>query len=456
VIFKPHLYQKHAINRILEREAIGLFLGLGLGKTVCALTAASELLHDRFEVSRVLVIAPLRVAETTWSTEKNKWDHLKYLRISKVLGTEKERLAALNRPADIYIINRENTEWVTQLYGKNWPFDMVIVDELSSFKSSKAKRFRALRKVWPLIKRIVGLTGTPAANGLMDLWAQVYLLDRGERLGKTITGYRERYFEPDKRNRTTIFSWKPKPGAEEAIYEKISDICVSMKAADWLELPERIDRIIPVKLPAEARACYAQLEKDLLLPLAGSDIVAGTAAVLTNKLLQMANGAVYDEFGKAQVFHNAKLLALEDTLEAANGKPVLVFYAYKHDFERIINYLKYKGYDARGLASAADIEDWNAGRIPALLAHPASAGHGLNLQAGGNVIVWFGLTWSLEQYLQANGRLDRQGQSESVIVHHLVAEETIDEDVMSALGRKSVGQEALLAALKARIERLKG
>lgn len=447
--FIPHTYQKYAIQRILEQPAVGLFLDMGMGKTVCALTAAAELLHDRFEVTRVLVIAPLRVAEDTWSREAEKWDHLKYLRIAKVLGSEQQRVAALNSDADIYVINRENVEWLVNYFGKRWPFDMVIIDELSSFKSSKARRFRALRKVRPLIKRIVGLTGTPAPNGLIDLWAQIYLLDQGERLGKTITGYRERYFKPDKRSRTVIYSWKPKPGAEKAIFEKLSDICVSMRAEDWFEMPERIDRVIPVQLPQEAQEQYKRLERDLLLPFADGDIVANTAAVLSNKLLQMANGAVYDENRGVKVLHNTKLEFLEEIIEAANGKPVLVFYAYRHDLDRLKAYFP----KARTLDTAKDINDWNSGKIPILLAHPASAGHGLNLQAGGHIIVWFGLVWSLELYQQANARLCRQGQTHSVIVHHLVAEGTIDEDVMKALSDKVKGQDALLEAVKARIEK---
>ena len=390
------------------------------------------------------------MAEDTWAREAAKWDHLRYLRIAKILGPEKQRLAALNIDADIYVINRENVVWLVEHCGKRWPFDMVIIDELSSFKSNKAQRFRALRKVRPLIKRIVGLTGTPAPNGLIDLWPQVYLLDRGERLGKTIRGYRERYFVPGRRNRTTVFNWIPKPEAEKAIYDKLSDICVSMSANDWLELPERIDNFIPVQLSPEAREQYRRLERDLLLPLAGSDVVANTAAALSIKLLQMANGAVYDENGLAKEIHNAKLEALEDILEAANGQPVLVYYSFRHDLERLQRYLK--KHKPRQLKYQADIEDWNRGEIPVLLAHPASAGHGLNLQAGGHIIVWFGLTWSLELYQQANARLDRQGQQQGVIVHHLVAEGTVDEDVKRALEGKALGQEALLSAVKARIE----
>ncbi len=448
--FKPHIYQQIAIQKILNMAAVGLFLDMGLGKTVCTLTAISELLYDRFEVSRVLVIAPLRVAEDTWSREVEKWDHLQHLKIAKVLGTEKQRVAALTSKADIWVINRENVEWLVDFFGKYWPFDMVVVDELSSFKSNKAKRFRALRKVRPLIKRIVGLTGTPAPNGLMDLWAQVYLLDRGERLGKTITGYRDRYFTPGQRNQMIVYNWKPKPEAEDAIHKKLSDICVSMRAEDWLKLSDRIDNIVHVQLSPAMKDTYKQLEKDLLLPFTSGDVVADTAAVLSNKLLQLANGAVYDENKGVKELHDAKLQAVEDIIEAANGKPVLVFYAYKHDLSRL--QARFKG--AKTLDTAKDIEDWNAGGVPILLAHPASAGHGLNLQAGGNTIVWFGLTWSLELYQQANARLHRQGQKEAVIVHHLVAEGTIDEDVMKVLGGKAKSQDALLEAVKARIKKV--
>jgi SNF2 family DNA or RNA helicase len=407
------------------------------------------LLYNYFDVQKVLVIAPLRVAQKTWTDEVRKWDHLKHLRISKVLGTEKQRLAALQAKADIWVINRENVEWLVDLYGKDWPFDMVVIDELSSFKSSKAKRFRALRKVRPCIKRIVGLTGTPAPNGLIDLWPQVYLLDQGERLGKTVTGYRSRYFDPGKRNRTVIFSWDPKPGAEEAIYSKLEDLCVSMSSEDWLQMPERIDREVMVQIPEAARAKYDQLERNLLLPFAGGDITADTMAILSNKLMQMANGAVYDENGSTREIHQAKLEALDDILEAANGQPVLVFYNYQHDRDRILKHIP----TARVLDTEDDIEKWNQRKIPVMLAHPASAGHGLNLQAGGNIIVWFGLTWSLELYLQAIARLYRQGQDKSVIVHHLIAEGTIDEAVMKALAGRYVSQKALLEAVRARIEK---
>lgn len=448
--YNPHPYQIYATNRIIELPAVGLFLKMGLGKTVATLTAIAELMHDYFIISRVLVIAPLRVAEDTWAREAAKWDHLQYLRIAKVLGSQQQRIRALSSPADIYVVNRENVPWLVEHYGRDWPFDMVVVDELSSFKSSSARRFRALRKVRPLIRRIVGLTGTPASNGLIDLWAQIYLLDRGERLGQTLTGYRNRYFVPGRRNQNVIFEWLPKPEADAAIYVKLSDICVSMSAADWLQLPERIDRVVPVQLPPAARAEYKQLERDRLIPLAEGDVVAGEAAVLANKLLQLANGAVYDELHGVHEVHEAKLEALEDLIEAANGQPVLVFYAYKHDLARIQQRFPV----ARKLDTSDDIAAWNAGEISLLLAHPASAGHGLNLQAGGHIVVWFGLTWSLELYQQANARLHRQGQEHAVIVHHIIAEDTLDEQVMKVLSGKAAGQEALMEAVKARIERV--
>lgn len=452
--FIPYDYQKIAIEKIINLPAVGLFLEMGLGKTVSALTAIQELLYDRFEVSKVLVIAPLRVAQSTWSGEIEKWDHLQGLRLAKVLGSEKQRIGALHQPADIYIINRENTEWLVDYYGRKWPFDMVVIDELSSFKNPRSKRFRALRKVRPLIKRIVGLTGTPAPNGLIDLWSQIYLLDQGERLGKTLTGYRDRYFDPGRRNQNIVFEWIPKPFAEERIYEKISDICVSMKAEDWLQLPERIDNVIEVELPEKAKSQYNQLEKDLILPLLDSDVTAANAAVLTNKLLQMANGAIYDEFGEAKEIHDAKLEALEEVVEAANGKPVLVAYSYRHDLARIKSRLK--KYNPRTLDSDQDIRDWNAGKIQVLLIHPASGGHGLNLQTGGNIIVWFGLTWSLEWYQQTIARLYRQGQTERVIVHHIVAKGTMDEQVLKALTGKAATQNSLMEAVKVKIEQYKG
>jgi len=450
--FAPYAYQEYAIRRILDLPAVGLFLDMGLGKTVITLTAVDKLMYDSFEISKVLVIAPLRVAEDTWSRESAKWEHLRHLRISKVLGSASQRKAALQADADIYIINRENTEWlVDQLKGK-WPFDMVVIDELSSFKSAQAKRFRALRKVRPLIKRIVGLTGTPAPNGLIDLWPQIYLLDQGERLGRTLTGYRNRYFYPGKRNAQVVFTWEPKPEAPEAIEKQISDICISMKAIDYITMPERIDVTVPVILDNEAMSLYRNMERDAIITLSEQEVIyAGSAAAVSNKLLQMANGAVYDTDGKVQHLHDAKLDKLEDLFEAANGKPILVFYTYRHDEVRILKRFP----EARKLEDVNDIADWNAGKIPMLIAHPASAGHGLNLQEGGNTIVWFGLTWSLELYQQANARLYRQGQKQCVTIHHLVAEGTIDEDVMKVLTGKESRQEALLDAIKARLEEYK-
>ncbi|KLU65704.1 hypothetical protein DEAC_c23340 [Desulfosporosinus acididurans] len=442
--YSPHDYQAFALQQILDKPACALFLDLGMGKTVITLSAINQL-----KPQKALVIAPLRVAEDTWSKECEKWDHLKSLRIAKVLGSEKKRLAALKSIAELYVINRENVSWLVTYYGRKWPFDMVVIDELSSFKSARANRFKALRKVRPLIKRIVGLTGTPSPNGLLDLWPQIYLLDRGERLGKTLGGYRDRYFIPDKRNQEVIFSWKLRPRAEEAIYEKLSDICVSMKAQDYLTMPERIDNIVQVEMSAQEMALYKRLEKDMLLPFAEGDIDAANAAALSNKLLQLAGGAVYDENGGVRLIHRRKLDALEDLWEGANGKPILVFYSYKHDKTRLIDF--FKTVKPRELKTSQDITDWNEGKIEVALAHPASAGHGLNLQAGGHIIIWFGLTWSLELYQQANGRLYRQGQQETVVIHHIITAGTVDEQVVAALNRKETGQTALLDAVKARL-----
>lgn len=446
--FKPHPYQEVAIQHIIDHPASGLLLDMGMGKTVSTLTAVFDLMYDYFDVSRVLVIAPKRVAEDTWSREAEKWEHTKGMTVSKVLGPQKQRIRALMAGADLYVTNRENVEWLVDYYKKEWPFDMVVIDELSSFKSSKARRFRALKKVRPLIKRLVGLTGTPAPNSLLDLWPQMYLLDGGERLGRTLTAYRDRYFQAGARNGHIVYEWRLKDGAEEAIHNKISDICISMQAKDYLKLPERIDHTIHVEMDKQTEDKYKQLEKDLLLPFSDSDVVADTAAVLSNKLLQLANGAVYDEHGDVQEIHDEKLRALEEIQEAANGNSLLVFYTYKHDLERIQDRFR----DARTLESSKDIKDWNNRKVPMLLAHPASAGHGLNLQDGGHTIVWYGLTWSLELYQQANARLDRQGQTKPVVVHHLVAKGTVDEDVMKALENKAVGQNALLQAVKARLE----
>lgn len=449
--FIPHDYQEYSIKKIIENNQAGLFLDMGMGKTVSTLTAVSELMHNYFDVQKTLVIAPLRVAKYTWSEEVQKWDHLRYLKISKILGSKKQRLKALNEPADIYIINRENVVWLVEHFEKRWPFDMVVIDELSSFKSNKSKRFRALRKVRPFIKRIVGLTGTPTPNGLIDLWPQMYLLDQGERLGKTITGYRERYFVPGKSDpaRHIVFEWIPKKHAEERIYEKISDICVSMKSIDFLDLPDRVDHEIKVELSKTAREKYEQLEKDLLLPFQDSDVVADSAAVLSSKLLQLANGAVYDEVKQVQYIHDDKLDALEELVEQANGKPVLVFYNFRHDLDR----LKERFKDAVHLQTDEEYRRWNKGEIPILLTHPASAGHGLNMQDGGNIIIWFGLTWSLELYQQANARLHRQGQKQTVHVYHIIADDTVDERVMKALKSKTLTQDELMEAVKARIRK---
>ena len=445
VRFDPHPYQTAAIEKVLNTPRCGLFLDMGLGKTVITLTAINELMYNSFEISRVLVIAPLRVAEDTWSRESEKWEHLRHLRISKILGTPEQRRAALAADADIYIINRENVVWLCG-YLKKWCFDMTVIDELSSFKSPKAQRFRALRKCITGSRRVVGLTGTPAPNGLIDLWSQMYLIDGGERLGKTVTGYRERYFEPDKRSRTVIFSYKPKAGAEKKIMEKLSDICVSMKASDWLTLPPRIDRAVTVRMTEKEYRAYAKFERDMYLELAAGEITAVSAAALTNKLLQYSNGAVYTEDGQYIEVSTAKLDALEDIIEAANGKPVLCFYSYRHDLERIRGRFP----QAVKLDTPQHIADWNEGKIPLLLAHPAGAGHGLNLQSGGSTIVWFGLTWNLELYEQANARLYRQGQSKAVMIYHIMTENTIDGQVYRSLQSKSAVQDGLLNALKAK------
>ena len=421
---------------------------MGLGKTVITLTAIDELMYNSFEVKRVLVVAPLRVARDTWSSECGKWDHLKHIKMSLILGDERERIRAINRNADIYVINRENLAWLIDHYGKSFPYDMVVLDELSSFKDPSSKRFRKMKSVRQFVKRIVGLTGTPAPNGLLDLWSQIYLLDRGKRLGRYISSYRNEYFVPDKRNGQVIYSYKPRPYAEREIYKKINDLCVSMKAADYIKMPDRVDNFIEVKMSDNEKRLYDKLERDTLLPFSDGDIDAVNAAALATKLLQMANGAVYDENKIVKHIHNKKLEALEDLYEAANGKPVLIFYMYKHDRDRIKALI---GQDARELDSARDIADWNAGRIKAAIAHPASTGHGLNLQSGGSTIIWFGLTWSLELYQQANARLWRQGQKETVIVHHLVTKDTIDEQVMKVLQKKEKGQSALMNAVKARL-----
>lgn len=447
-IYNPHEYQTHCTQFILENSSAGLFLDMGLGKSVITLTALVDLLHDRFEVSKVLVIAPLRVAGTTWLDEVRKWDHLKNLTISKVLGSVKERTMALYKKADIYTINRENVPWLVDFYKNDWPFDMVIIDELSSFKSPSAKRFKALKKVRHKIKRIVGLTGTPAPNGLLDIWSQIYLLDGGERLGRTFSGYRGRYFHPQKYiNGGIPTDYALNDDAEDKIYDRISDICISMKALEYLKMPEIIFNKIEVVLSEKEMSLYQKLERDLLLPLEESDVDAANAAVLSNKLLQMSGGAVYDEYGDVQHIHDRKLEALEDLIEAANGKPVLIYYGFRHEKDRIK-----KRFEAEEINTSGDIAKWNKGDMAIALCHPASAGHGLNLQSGGCTIIWFGVTWSLELYQQANARLWRQGQKQTVIINHILTRQTIDERVMLALDNKDTGQKALIEAVKARME----
>lgn len=452
--FKPYPYQRYCINRLLTSPILGLFLDMGLGKTVITLTAINDLKYNRFAINKVLVIAPKKVAESTWVNEAKKWDHLKLLRFSVVLGPEQKRIRALNTPADIYVINRDNVVWLVDYYRNRWPFDMVVIDEFSSFKNHQAKRFKALRNVRPHIKRIVGLTGTPAPNGLLDLWAQVYLLDGGQRLGKSIISFRERYFEPDQRNRERVFTYAPKIGAEEKIQSLISDICISMKAEDYIQLPDIIYNTITVKLDSKAKKAYDKLEKEMLLEVDGSTIDAGSAAVLANKLLQLCNGAVYDEERNIVEVHNNKIERFMELIEELNGKPALVFYNFQHDKDRLIKALSKTKLRVRELKKPQDEQDWNNRQIDILLAHPASAAYGLNLQQGGNHIIWFGLNWSLELYQQANKRLHRQGQTEKVIIHHIAIEGGVDEDVLAALESKTDTQDKLIEALKARIEKV--
>lgn len=451
--YSPHEYQSYCIQRIIDDESVGLFLDMGLGKTVITLTAVNDLKFNRFQVQRCLVVAPKKVAEATWSKEAEKWDHLKHLRISKILGSESKRLRAVNTPADIYIINRENVPWLVNHYRNDWKFDMVVVDELSSFKSHRAKRFKSLTWVRPHIKKFVGLTGTPAPNGIMDLWAQVYLIDGGARLGKTITAYRQAYFNQNTHG-GNFSTFEEKQEAAEQIKSLISDICVSMKAEDYIQLPERTDITVPVVLDSKARTAYDKFEREMFLQIDEDSLDAGTAAVLSNKLLQMCNGAVYGENGVVQI-HDCKLEAFMELVEAAQGQPMLVFYNFRHDLDRIKKALIKTKFSVGELKTAEDIDRWNAGELNILLAHPASAAYGLNLQAGGSHIVWFGLNWSLELYQQANARLYRQGQKERVIIHHLTVEDSVDELVMSALESKSDTQDALLNALKVKIKSIK-
>ncbi|MBR1442736.1 MAG: DEAD/DEAH box helicase [Firmicutes bacterium] len=446
--YTPHDYQKYASDFIIKNETAAVFLEMGLGKTSITLTALDELLFDRFAVHKILIIAPLRVARSTWASEINKWEHLKNLKYSIAVGTEKERKAALTEKADIYIINRENVPWLIENY--EFDFDMLVIDELSSFKNHQAKRFKALMKVRPKVKRIVGLTGTPSSNGLMDLFAEFKLLDMGERLGRFIGNFRNTYFTPDKRNGEIVYSYKPLPGAEETIYKQISDITVSMKAIDHLKMPELISTEYKVTLSEQEKKKYEKFKQELVLP--EEDVTAANAAALSNKLVQMANGAVYSDDESIVKIHEQKLDALEDIIESANGKPILVAYWYKHDLTRIEERLDKIGIAHEQIKSDESIKKWNSGEIPAALIHPASAGHGLNLQNGGSTIVWFSLTWSLELYQQTNARLYRQGQRNTVVIQHIVCKETIDEDILKAINRKESGQNALIEAVKWRLK----
>ena len=449
-----HEYQKKAVEHIIEHPYCGLFLDLGMGKTVSTLTAVEKLMYDYLEVNSVLVIAPKRVAETVWAEEAQNWEHLQHLTFSKIIGTEKQRLEAFHKKADIHIISRDNITWLCGICASNLPYDMLVIDELSSFKNHQSQRFKALRLARPWIKRVVGLTGTPAPNGLIDLWPQIYLMDRGERLGKTITKYRSVYFTPGRSNGYVVYNYNLQGGAEQAIRNKIGDICISMQAQDYLNMPMLTNNYVRLKMPKDILAAYHKFEKDSIMKLINLDneveITALNAAGLSNKLLQFANGAIYDENKNVYPIHNIKLEALEEIVEEACGKPVLVAWTYQFDRDRIMKYLsKYK---PRELKTAKDIQDWNDGKVQLMLAHPASAGHGLNLQAGGNIIVWFGLTWSLELYQQFNARLYRQGQKQGVIIHHLYMAQTHDEDVILALKNKDRVQMSLMNSIKAKID----
>ena len=452
-------YQYAGKDHIIDNTHCALFLDMGLGKTVTSLTAIDILMFQELDISTALIVAPKRVTESVWDTECAKWDHLKHFRISKIVGTAKQRKAALNKKADLYLISRDNIVWLCNLFGGSYlPFDMLVIDELSSFKSPKSNRFKALRLVQPCFKRVVGLTGTPAPNGLIDLWSQIYLLDRGERLGKFISHYREDYFKPGKRNGAIIYKYDLQKDSEQKIHDKISDICISMKAEDYIDMPERTDNYIDIIFPPELQKKYDDFEEEQVLSLfaeqeEGKTISAVNAAALSNKLLQFANGAVYDEKKNWHEVHDLKIEALKELIEDANGKPVLVAYTFRHDLERLLVALK--KYKPRQLNTDQDIQDWNSGKIQIMIMHPASGGHGLNLQAGGSIIVWFGQTWSSELYKQFNARLYRQGQGLKVIIHHLVAKLTMDCDVIKALARKHSTESGLLDAIKYRIEKYK-
>ena len=444
--YVAHNYQNYAKDFILAHKVSALFLDCGLGKTITTLTAINELMYDSFEISKVLIIAPLRVAQSTWKDEIKKWDHLNLLRYSIAVGDEKERLKALKQTSDIYIINRENVDWLVTKSGIDFNFDMLIIDELSSFKSHTSKRFKSLLKIRPYFERVVGLTGTPSSNGLMDLWAEFRVLDLGERLGRYITHYRNEYFLPDKRNGAIIFSYKPQINAEERIYRRLADMTISMKSTEYLKMPELILNELEINLDEEDQMKYKKFKKEMVMTIQEKEIDAINAASLSNKLIQLANGSIYDEDKKFYEVHNKKLDKLEEIIESANGKPVLVAYWFKADKERIE-----KRFKVREIKTADDIKQWNMGMINLALIHPASAGHGLNLQSGGSTLVWFSLTWSLELYQQTNARLYRQGQKNTVVIHHLITKNTIDEDIMKSLKRKDKTQEALMRAVKARI-----
>lgn len=454
--FTPHPYQRYAVERIIQDPAIGLFQDMGLGKTVETLTAINDLRYNRWQVSRVLIVAPKKVAEATWQNEAQHWDHLKHLCIVSVLGTAKQRIKALYTPGDIWTINRENIPWLVDYYQQDWPFDMVVLDESSSFKNPQAKRFKKLKLVRSRVSRIVELTGTPAPNGLEDLFAQVYLLDGGERLGRTMTSYREQFFTQDYAHPGQQYrTYSPQDHADSRIQDAISDICISMKAEDYLTLPDYIEDIVPVVLDPPAKKAYGKLERDMLLEIDEDTITAGSAAVLTNKLLQLCNGAVYDADRRVTEIHRCKIEAFLEVIEQLHGEHALVFYNFQHDRDRILEALAGSKLRVRVYKGPDDETAWNAGEVDVLLAHPASCAYGLNLQKGGHHIIWFGLTWSLEQYQQANKRLHRQGQQHPVIAHHLVVQESVDVDVMAALQAKGDTQECLMQALKARIEKVR-
>ena len=459
--YEPHPYQEYATQRIIDSKASALFLDCGLGKTVITLTAIKRLKYERWEARKVLIIAPKTVAEDTWQSEARKWDHLHSLRFSTVLGSAAQREAALRARADIYVINRENTAWLVKYLGRKWDFDTVVLDESTSFKSHQSQRFKAMKAVRPRIRRIIELTGTPNPHGFMDLWAQIYLLDQGQRLGKTITSYRDAFFLPDKRNGALVYSYKPKAGAEKAITERISDLAVSMKAEDYLSLPELIEHDVPVVLDRTAQLAYDRMERDALLEIDADTVTAANAAALSSKLLQLCAGAVYTEpdtpDGERGVMHvhDCKLDALVELLEQIGSEHAVVAYGFVHDKERILEALQGTGKTVRVYKDAADKDAWNAGKVDVLLIHPASCGYGLNLQQGGHHLIWFTPTWNLEEYLQANARLHRQGQPKPVIVHRLLVKGGRDEDVVKSLGRKDEAQERLLASLKARIDAVK-